>query len=297
MQRFIEHNYSTMATEYITLGRSNGTTKQGSPYAQLKVANEKETFTIAVWDLAPTMGPQQNGELIYFMSMQERDGKRSANARDLRMGQLAGEDHPLYHLIPRPTKREDWDRCVENLLSVCTDEKLKGIIADYAEKFYAPYSKWPAATSMHHAFPGGLVTHTYQMLHMLEGLYPCLPYPIKVERCILAILFHDYGKLKEYDEAGETLADMYLLGHIYMSAFSLQHVLSEAGVDKEEQKCLVHCVLAHHGEKEYGSPVTPCLQEAVIVNLLDNLSAKTDSLEGTGDGEYCPALGTKKVKR
>lgn len=283
-------------TEYITLSRTNGTTKTGSPFSQFKLANENEMFMIAVWDCAPNMGPQL-GQLVYFMAIQDRDGKRSANARDMRLGQMAGEDHPLYRLMPHPTKRSDWEQCVANLLALCTDEKLKGIIAEYAEKFYAPYSKWPAATSMHHAFPGGLVTHTYQMLHMLEGLYPCLPYAVKIERCILAILFHDYGKLKEYDEAGETQEDMYLLGHIYMSAFSLQHVLSEAGVDKEEQKCIVHCVLAHHGEKEYGSPVTPCLQEAVIVNILDNLSAKTDSLDGTGKGEYCAALGTRAVKK
>ena len=284
-----------MATEYITLGRTNGTTKTGSPYAQFRVANEKENFVIAVWDCAPTDGPQL-GQLVYFMNVQERDGKRSANARDMRTGQYAAEDHPLYHLIPRPTRQADWDRCIEQLLSYCRDEVLKGIIAEYAQKLYGPYAKWPAATSMHHAFPGGLVTHTYQMLHMLEGLYPCLPYEIKVERCILAILFHDYGKLKEYNPEGETQQDMYLLGHIYMSAFTLQHVLDEKGIDKEETKRIIHCVLAHHGEKEYGSPVVPCLQEAIIVNQLDNLSAKVDSLECTGNGEYCPSLGTKAIK-
>jgi len=281
--------------QYITLSRTNGTTKQGSPYAQLKLANEQETFTVAVWD-CPNDGGPQIGQLVTFNNIQERDGKRSARFVDMYPAEMAGEQHPLYHLIPRPTALEDWQRCISNLLSYCTDEKLKAIIAKYAADFYSPYAKWPAATSMHHAFPGGLVVHTYQMLHMLEGLYPVLPYEIKVERCILAILFHDYGKLKEYNAEGETQKDMYLLGHIYMSAFTLQHVLDEAGIDREEKKYIIHCVLAHHGEKEYGSPVTPCLQEAVVVNLLDNLSAKTDCLERAGDMEYCPALETRAVK-
>lgn len=285
-----------MATEYITLNRSNGVTKQGSPFAQFKLANETEMFQLAVWDCAPSMGPQP-GQLVYFMSIQERDGKRSANARDMRVGQVAAPDHPLYQLMPHPTPRAEWDACLQNLLGYCTDQQLIPIIREWGAKLYTPYSEKPAGSAMHHAFPGGLVKHTYQMLHMLEGLYPCLPYAVKVERCILGILFHDYGKLKEYDEAGEKQADMFLLGHIYMSAFTLQHILDEAGVDREEQKCLVHCILAHHGEREYGSPVTPCLQEAVIINMLDNLSAKTDSLDGTGNGEYCAALGTHILKR
>lgn len=283
-------------TEYITLSRSNGTTKNGSSYCLLKIANEKETVNLAVWDCPPTAGPQI-GQLVYFMSIQDKGGKKSANFADMRTGQMANELNPLYHLIPRPTKREDWESCLEHLCSFCSDDALRAVIEEYGRKFYDKYEKWPAATSMHHAFPGGLATHTYQMLHMLEGIYPCLPYQIKIERCILAILFHDYGKLREYNQEGETQGDMYLLGHIYISAYTLQHVLEKANIAAEEVKCIIHCVLAHHGKREFGSPVTPCLQEAVIVNLLDDLSAKTDSLEGVGDMEYCPALETHAIKK
>ena len=283
-----------MATEYITLSKSTGTTKTGSPFCTLKVANLQEIVNLAVWDCK--LGPEV-GQLVYFTNIQERNGKKSANYVDMRIGQMAPEGHELYRLIPRPTRRSDWETSLSHLLSYCSDETLMAVISEYGAKFYDKYEKWPAATAMHHAFPGGLATHTYQMLHMLEGIYPCLPYPIKVERCILAILFHDYGKLLEYNQSGETQEDMYLLGHIYMSAYTLQHVLEKAGVAGEEVKCIIHCVLAHHGKREFGSPVTPCLQEAVVVNLLDDLSAKTDSLEGAGEMEYCSALETHAVKK
>ncbi|MEE1089275.1 MAG: HD domain-containing protein, partial [Bacteroidaceae bacterium] len=132
--------------------------------------------------------------------------------------------------------------------------------------------------------------------HMLQGLYPCLPYPIKAERCILAILFHDYGKLFEYNAQGETQPDMYLLGHIYIGAHKLQNELEKRGVDAEEVKRIIHCILSHHGQREYGSPVLPCIQEASIVSYLDNISAKTDTIEGAGEMEYVNALGTHVVK-
>lgn len=285
-----------MISEYITLSRSNGTTKTGSAYCTLKLANLQEIINIAVWDCQPNMGPQM-GQLVTFYEIQDKAGKKSANAKDMRAGKFPEETHPLYRLLPRPTKREDWDACIEHLLSFCQDQSVMNVIREYAARLYEPYSKWPAATAMHHAYQGGLVTHTYQMLHILEGLYPCLPYAIKIERCILAIIFHDYGKLREYNQQGETQEDMYLLGHIYMSAFTLQHVLEEAQIDKEEQKAIIHCVLAHHGDREYGSPVVPCLQEAVIVNLIDNISAKTDAIDGTGNMEYCSALGTHVLKK
>ena len=145
----------------------------------------------------------------------------------------------------------------------------------------------------------------FQMLNMLDGLYPTLPYAIKIERCILAILFHDYGKVYEYNYEGETQEAMYLLGHIYISAYKLHDELKKVYADADgkisreadaEISRIVHCVLAHHGQREFGSPVLPCMQEAVIVTYLDNLSAKTDAITGAGNMEKVFALDTHVVK-
>ncbi len=281
--------------EYLVISRTNGTTRTGSPYALLKVADTDETLNIAVWDLAPTAQPEV-GQLVTFYLISEKGGKKSCGAQDMQAGGFPDASHPLYHLLPRPVTREVWDDTMHKLLSYCTDDTLADIIRQFADKLYTPYSRYPAATTMHHAFPGGLLNHTHQMLHMLAGLYPCLPYPVKVERCILAILFHDYGKVYEYNVQGETQPDMYLMGHIYISAHKLHNVLDQRGIDPEEVKRTVHCVLAHHGTREFGSPVVPCLPEAALVNYLDNISAKTDAMEGAGNMEMVPALGTHIVK-
>ncbi len=281
--------------EYLVISRNNGTTRQGSPYALLKVADTEENINIAVWDLAPSAQPEV-GQLVSFCVVNDNGGKKSCSARDLLPGGFPDAAHPLYSLLPRPVARQAWDDTLSVLLSYCKDDTLADIIRQFADQLYAPYSRFPAATSMHHAFPGGLLNHTHQMLHMLQGLYPCLPYPVKVERCILAILFHDYGKVYEYNIQGEPQSDMYLMGHIYISAHKLHNVLEQRGVDKGEIKRTVHCILAHHGTREFGSPVVPCLPEAALVNYLDNISAKTDAMEGAGDMEMVPALGTHIVK-
>lgn len=284
-----------MAKEYIVTSRTNAVTRTGSPYAVLKCVSLTETINVSVWDLQPKTDPKI-GQLVFFYNMKDNAGKKSCSVTDMKAGDMPLLDHPLYNMLPRPIRRDTWDNTIDALTAFCTDENLTPIIKDFAAKLYAPYSKYPAATSIHHAYPGGLLNHTYQMLHMLEGLYPCLPYPIKVERCILAILFHDYGKVYEYDAQGETQEDMFLMGHIFIGAHKLHNVLDEMGVDAEETKRIVHCILAHHGTKEFGSPVFPCTQEASIVNVLDILSAKTDTMEGAGNMEMCSALSTRVIK-
>ena len=281
--------------EYLVVGRTNGTTRRGDPFCTLKLKTLDEEMTVAVWDVQPTDDPVV-GQLVSFFNIQDADGKKSARKADMHPGAMAQEGHPFYDLLPRPIGRDVWDATIEKLLGFCTDEQLKAIITEMADVLFKPYSQYPAATSVHHAYRGGLLNHTHQMLHMLEGLYPCLPYPIKVERCILAILFHDYGKVYEYTKDGDVQNARYLLGHIYISANRLQQILKERSVPDSEIDFIIHIVLAHHGQLEFGSPVLPCTQEAVIVNLLDNLSAKTDNIDSTGNGEKSFALGTCVVK-
>ena len=39
-----------------------------------------------------------------------------------------------------------------------------------------------------------------------------------------------------------------------------------------------HCILAHHGELEYGSPKKPALAEALALSFADNIDAKMETI-------------------
>ena len=208
-----------MNKEFIVLSRQDAVARNNSPYVNLKVANNEEVENICVFDVPKLSGPKV-GQLVRFLNIRENQGKKSATNMDMIVGSFPTEDHPLYKLVPRPIKREVWDATLEALIGFCKDERLIGFIKEQAAALFPLYCKYPAATSVHHAFPGGLVNHTWQMLHLLEGIYPVYPYPddIKIERIIVGILFHDWGKLCEYNIEGEKLENGYLLGHIYMSS-------------------------------------------------------------------------------
>ena len=137
-----------MQKEFMVIGRANATTRQGSPYALLKVTDAEQSFSVSVWDVAPDMAPFP-GQLVQFMQVKDFGGKKSCSFTDLVLGLMADENHPLYGLIPRPINRKVWDDTIANLLTFCTDSTLVPIIQSFAEKLYKPYSEYPAATTVH----------------------------------------------------------------------------------------------------------------------------------------------------
>ena len=98
---------------------------------------------------------------------------------------------------------------------------------------------------------------------------------------MFAALLHDIGKTKElssfplndYTDEGQ------LLGHIYIGAQMIHDLASQIPEFPEVLKNeLIHCILAHHGELEYGSPKKPALVEAVALNLADNTDARMETI-------------------
>ena len=53
---------------------------------------------------------------------------------------------------------------------------------------------------------------------------------------------------------------------------------------------LIHIILSHHGQHEYGSPVLPATAEALVIHYLDNIDAKLNAL-GQALSRALPADG------
>ena len=97
-----------------------------------------------------------------------------------------------------------------------------------------------------------------------------------------AAAFHDVGKLKEISNFPENdyTDDGQLLGHIIMGSELVGYgCRSIKGFPKKLASELQHCILAHHGELEYGSPKKPALPEAMALNLADNTDAKLETMK------------------
>ena len=149
-----------------------------------------------------------------------------------------------------------------------------------------------AAKSVHHGFVGGLLEHTLSVTRncsYFAEVYPMLNRDLIVS----AAIFHDIGKLKElstfpendYTDAGQ------LLGHIMIGAEWVGEAIRQIdGFPVVLANELKHCILAHHGELEFGSPKKPALIEALALSFADNLDAKMETyrelLVNVADNNY-----------
>ena len=111
---------------------------------------------------------------------------------------------------------------------------------------------------------------------------------MKKDLLISAAICHDIGKVREislfpqndYTEEGQ------FLGHIVIGSEMIAEKISKIeGFPVLLARELKHCILAHHGEYEFGSPKKPAIMEAVALSYADNTDAKletfTELLENT----------------
>lgn len=144
------------------------------------------------------------------------------------------------------------------------------------KEFADRFKKHSAAKSIHHGFIGGLLQHTLAVTKLCD--FYASQYPIlNRDLLVTAAICHDLGKVEELSEFPENdyTDEGQLVGHIVMCAIMLDQKMKEIeGFPVKLGNELKHCVLAHHGELEFGSPKKPALIEALALSFADNTDAK-----------------------
>jgi 3'-5' exoribonuclease len=166
------------------------------------------------------------------------------------------------------------------LVEAVADPHLKALIRAFLEDddVAARLRRAPAAKTVHHAYPGGLLEHTVSCLklaHRIADHYP------QVDRDLLVAgaFFHDLGKVRElgFDRQVEYSDEGRLVGHLVMTAQWIHDKARRVGVPRDLEHHVVHLVLSHHGKLEYGSPKLPMTLEAVLTHEIDELDSRVNS--------------------
>ena len=148
------------------------------------------------------------------------------------------------------------------------------------EAFIRRFKAHSAAKTVHHGFSGGLLEHTLSVVKFCEymaGAYPIL----NGDLLCAAAICHDIGKIKELSPFPENdyTDDGQLLGHIIIGVeMADEAIRSIDGFPPKLASELKHCIIAHHGELEFGSPRKPALAEALALNHADCTDAKFQTL-------------------
>ena len=278
---------------YLCKHKISAVTKNGKPYDTVVLQDKTGTIDAKVWD-PNNAGIAEFDSLDYievYGDITSFQGALQVNVKRIRKCQ-EGEYAPADYL---PVSRFDREEMYQELLSYINGVEntyLKQLLQEFFvkdEAFISAFKQSSAAKTVHHGFVGGLLQHTLGVTKLCD--YYCSTYPLlKRDLLITAAICHDMGKTREislfpendYTDAGQ------FLGHIVIGVEMIgEKVRNIPGFPEVLENELKHCILAHHGEYEFGSPKKPAIMEAMALNLADNTDAKletfTEILESSKD--------------
>lgn len=179
----------------------------------------------------------------------------------------------------RKDMADDLGRFIESVQRDDLRRLLRQVFSS-SDRFGASFLCHPGAAWNHHAWIGGLAEHTLEVAELADT-YCQRNKGINRDILLTAALLHDIGKVQEIETdllglpLGFTTKGK-LLRHIYLGMEHVEQACRQVDASPETAIILKHCILSHHGQPEWGSPVEPMMMEAEILHYLDNISAKTD---------------------
>lgn len=267
-------------------------TKAGKTYYSLLLQDKTATVDAKIWELNNGIASFEALDYVYCEGMVTIfQGNIQMNISRLRKSE-EGEYDPADYI---PATKKDVEQMYREILTYVNSVKnpyLNRLLTHFFvddEAFVKEFKKHSAAKSIHHGFLGGLLEHTLSVTNLCEHFAKAYP---KIHRDLLvtAALFHDMGKVEELAgfPRNDYTDDGQLLGHIFIGANKLSNAIAGiSGFPKTLENELLHCILAHHGKLEFGSPKVPALMEAMALYLADfsdsKLQTLTEVFEQAGD--------------
>ena len=269
---------------YLCKNKQSALTKAGKPYEALILQDKTGTLDAKIWEPG-SVGIDDFDRFDYINvvgDITSFQGALQLNVKRVRKA-AEGEYEPKEYL---PVSEYNVDEMYEQLLGYIKQmknpylKKLAGSFfiedADFAKRF----KFHSAAKSVHHGFVGGLLEHTLSVTKL--SAYFADNYKIlNKDLLVCAAMFHDIGKLEELSTFPENdyTDEGQLLGHIMIGAMEIaERIKTIDGFPVKLAHEMEHCILAHHGELEYGSPKKPALPEAVALSYADNIDAKMETM-------------------
>ena len=257
-------------------------TKAKKPYLSLEFFDGTDKISGNYWDWTSGNIPEVNTVLDVNAQVTEWQGVKQLNIRSMKVCTT----RQLADFAPT----SDYDiaevyKDAYNLMSDVLDDTLRTLALSVLEELRPYWITTPGAVSVHHNYIGGTLIHSYNtavkakaMAEVTEGA--------NVDLAVVGAMLHDLGKLFTYRINGVTIdktTDGKLYEHIFMGAefignFAETHVDVENPSVVGKVRLLRHIILAHHGSKEFGSPITPMCIEAYIVHFADMLDATQEQL-------------------
>ena len=259
------------------------TSKNGKTYVSLLLQDKTGTIDAKIWDFTSEIRQYEAMDFVHIdakiTSFQDALQLNISKIYKAQEGEYYPEDYS-----PVSTKNIDtmYAELKEYIASI-KETNLRTLAEDFFvtnADFVKKFRSHSAAKSVHHGFVGGLLEHTLSVVKLC--VHYAASYPvINRDLLIVAAMFHDIGKMEELSSFPENdyTDDGQLLGHIFIGANIVNnHIKKMNKFPVKLANELIHCILSHHGELEYGSPKKPATMEALALHFADNTDAKLQTM-------------------
>ncbi len=272
-----------------------GQTKAGKPYIKCLLADRTGRTAGRMWNATEELFQTlpTDGFVMIEGQTQPYQGEMQIIINRIRSHEPTESE--LQDLLP--VTRYNVDEMfaeVIRLLQTIEDDSIRSLCDRYFEdgNLMDLFCRAPAATSLHHAWLGGLLEHTLSVLRLADRILPLYP-QLNRDIMLFGLFLHDLGKCRELNwETGFTYSeDGILVGHIARGLLIFEEKLEACRamgqvIPEPVVRVLQHIILSHHGQLEYGAAKLPSTPEAIAVSILDNLDAKLNmALSAVQDGE------------
>lgn len=290
--------------------------RQGGKYLLLKLGDRSGTIVAMLWNADDSdFDKLQRGGYVHCVGRtQVHQGALQvilSAIEELDQGQVDPEDYDQFDAGAADEALATLRELLGSLRNVHLRRLADAFFAD--DSFTTKLRTATAAVSNHHAYPGGLIRHTVDLIELCRFVGPRYE-RLDTELLMFGAFLHDLGKMEEISGSGElSYTDRgQLVGHIVIGIQMLGDAIGRCEQESDEpfpaelRLQLEHLIVSHHGQLEFGSPRLPATLEAIALHHIDNLDAKITSFTSLIEADltnnenwtnYFPSIGRKLWKK
>ena len=285
---------------YILKSANPKVTANGKPFLTGALSDRTGVMEMKVWDYAGPLTAADEGKVVKVRgTVGEFRGTPQFTASRIRLAAADDQVDPASLVPTAPIDREAAMAALQKWAASIEDEDYRAVAETMLERHGQALERIPAAKSVHHAFLGGLLMHTANMMKLADFLAELYRDTIDRSLLLAGTLLHDMAKEQEFVFSQLGLATDYsvkgqLLGHLVMGAQEAARVAETLHVPEEKSVLLQHLILSHHGEPEFGAAVRPLCAEAELLSLIDAVDSRMEIYRETYDtmdaGTFSPRI-------
>jgi 3'-5' exoribonuclease len=282
---------------YLVTQKQVSTAKNGVTYLSLRLSDKTGDIDGKLWDNADEVARRFEREDFVRVKGMAANYQGAMQIKMKSLDRIDDSRVDLSNFIQvSPRNIDEMLRELTGFLEAVGSGYIRQLLLSFLNDrdFMEAFKRAPAAKTLHHNYLGGLLEHVVELIGLATDVARHFPSADK-DLLTAGAFLHDIGKVRELSvrKSIEYTTEGKLIGHISLGyEMMAEKMKTIPGFPDELAMLLKHMMLSHHGEYEFGSPKRPKIQEAMIINYLDDLSAKINNFdatlkkESTGEGEW-----------